>query len=81
MSGSFFTWFMAAHEEENAVSRMEEEWILCPVCGAKTRLRLLQRTVLRDFPLFCPKCKRESIISAKNFRIEIINQPDAKTQC
>ena len=29
-----------------------ERWVLCPVCGAKTRLRLLQRTVLRDFPLF-----------------------------
>nr|WP_325195999.1 cysteine-rich KTR domain-containing protein [uncultured Oscillibacter sp.] len=48
----------------------KEEWIYCPICGGKTRLRLLQRTVLRDFPLFCPKCKRESIINAKNFIIE-----------
>lgn len=48
----------------------EEQWIRCPKCGAKTRLRLLQRTVLRDFPLFCPKCKYESIIDAKNFIIE-----------
>ena len=63
------------------MSAAEERWVLCPVCGAKTRLRLLQRTVLRDFPLFCPKCKRESIICAQNFQIEIINQPDAKTQC
>ena len=37
---------------------MDEKWVLCPVCGAKTRLRLLQRTVLRDFPLFCPKCNK-----------------------
>ena len=59
----------------------DEKWVLCPACGEKTRLRLLQRTVLRDVPLFCPKCKRESIISAQNFQIEIINQPDAKTQC
>ena len=44
-------------------------------------LRLLQRTVVRDFPLFCPKCKQESIISVRNFQIEIIRQPDAKTQC
>ena len=63
------------------MSAAEERWVLCPVCGAKTRLRILQRTVLRDFPLFCPKCKRESIINARNFQIEIINQPDAKTQC
>ena len=45
----------------------EEQWLLCPVCGAKTRLRLLQRTVLREFPLYCPKCRRESVISARNF--------------
>ena len=48
----------------------KEEWIYCPLCGGKTRLRLLQRTVLRAFPLFCPKCKHESIINAKNFIIE-----------
>ena len=26
--------------------------------------------VAEDFPLFCPKCKHESIINAKNFIIE-----------
>ena len=59
----------------------EEQWLLCPACGAKTRLRLLQRTVLREFPLYCPKCRRESAISARNFQIETVYQPDAKTQC
>ncbi len=55
--------------------------MLCPICKAKTRLRLLRRTVLRDFPLFCPKCRQERIINFKNFKTEIISQPDAKTQC
>ena len=59
----------------------EKQWVLCPLCGAKTRLQLLLETELKSFPLFCPKCKRESIINAQNFQIEIINQPDAKTQC
>ena len=58
----------------------EEKWVLCPVCGAKTRLRILRRTVLRDFPLFCPKCKQESIINISDFQMKIANQPDAKTQ-
>ena len=62
------------------MSAAAEKWVLCPVCGAKTRLRLLQRTVLRDFPLFCPKCRRECLINAKNFQIELIDQPDAETQ-
>ena len=40
------------------------------MCGAKTRLQLLRKTELKAFPLFCPKCKCESIIDAKNFIIE-----------
>ena len=72
---------MAMHTEVKVMRKPDEKWILCPACGAKTRLRLLQRTVLRDFPLFCPKCKRESLINAQNYQIEIVHQPDAKTQC
>lgn len=58
------------------MNQPEEKWVLCPLCGAKTRLRLLKKTVIRDFPLFCPKCKRESIINAENFIVKI-NKPDA----
>ena len=46
-------------------------WVLCPMCGAKTQLQLLKETELKAFPLFCPKCKSESIIDAKNFIIEM----------
>ena len=59
---------------------VEKQWVLCPVCGAKTRLQLLPETELKAFPLFCPKCKRESIINVKHFMMET-KQPDAKTQC
>ena len=56
----------------------DEKWILCPICGAKTRARLLPDTVLRNFPLFCPKCRQESIINAQNYHVIKINpQPDA----
>ncbi len=55
----------------------EEKWVLCPLCGGKTRLRILQKTVLQNFPLFCPKCRRETVINARNFQIEKSNQPDA----
>ena len=58
----------------------DKKWVLCPICGAKTRLRLLRRTVLRDFPLFCPKCRQACIISAQNFNIVSIELSDAKTQ-
>ena len=57
----------------------EEKWVMCPLCGAKTRLRLLQKTVLVSFPLFCPKCRRESIINARNYKVEkSYNQSSAR---
>ena len=48
----------------------EKRWVLCPLCGAKTRLQLLPETELKAFPLFCPKCRHESIINARHFIIE-----------
>lgn len=47
----------------------QQEWIFCPDCGSKTRLRLRQDTVLKHFPLFCPKCRKENLIDAKNFEV------------
>ena len=37
---------------------MKSEWVLCPVCGSKTRLKLREDTSLENYPLFCPKCKQ-----------------------
>ena len=47
---------------------MKIEWILCPFCGSKTRLKIRYDTVLENFPLYCPKCKHETLItvSAQN---------------
>lgn len=36
--------------------------VLRPVCGRKTRLHVDRKTELKNFPLFCPKCKQESVI-------------------
>lgn len=56
------------------------EWIRCPVCGNKTRDRIREDTVLKNFPLYCPKCKHETLIEAKDSHIAVIKEPDAKTQ-
>lgn len=53
---------------------MEEKWVICPVCKSKTRVKLRQDTVLMNFPLFCPKCKQESVISAENMKISIVGE-------
>ena len=48
---------------------MENLWALCPLCRSKTRVMLRRDTVLRNFPLFCPKCKQETLVDAENGRI------------
>ena len=58
----------------------KEEWLLCPICKNKTRTKLRQDTVLINFPLYCPKCKQESLINAKQLNMSVIKEPDAKTQ-
>lgn len=59
----------------------QAEWVCCPLCGHKTRVQIREDTVLIRFPLFCPKCKQESLINVKDRKVFIINRPDAKTQC
>lgn len=59
---------------------MKTEWILCPVCKNKTRDKIRDDTVLKNYPLYCPKCKQESLIEAYNLKITVIKEPAAETQ-
>ena len=58
----------------------QEKWLICPVCGSKTRLKLREDTILEKFPLYCPKCKQETLINVKQMNISVIKEPDAQTQ-
>ncbi len=51
---------------------VKTEWIRCPVCGNKTRLQVRKDTELKNFPLYCPKCKQESLIEAKDLRVTVV---------
>lgn len=55
----------------------KSDWIYCPVCKNKTRIRIRDDTVLENLPLFCPKCKQENLISVKQLHISVIKEPDA----
>lgn len=50
------------------------EWVHCPVCGSKTRLQIRADTELKNFPLYCPKCKQESLINAKDLQVTVIKK-------
>lgn len=45
------------------------EWIYCPVCGNKTRTMIREDTELKNFPLYCPKCKQETLINVRDMKI------------
>ncbi|MCM1495130.1 MAG: cysteine-rich KTR domain-containing protein [Bacteroides sp.] len=53
---------------------------MCPVCGNKTRLKLREDTVLENFPLYCPKCRQETLINVQQMNMSVIREPDAQTQ-
>lgn len=56
------------------------EWLLCPTCKGKIRDRIREDTILINYPLYCPKCKQEHLIEAKNLKVTVIKEPDAKVQ-
>lgn len=47
----------------------QEKWLLCPVCGNKTRLKLREDTILEKFPLYCPKCRQETLINVQQIYV------------
>ena len=40
----------------------ESGWIHCPFCKCRTRTKIRADTSLKNFPIFCPKCKQECLI-------------------
>ena len=52
----------------------ETQWIKCPKCGEKTRVKIKETTVMKDFPLFCSWCKKETLIHVENFIIEEVKK-------
>ena len=57
---------------------VEKYWIKCPICNGKTRVQVFYNTVLRNFPLFCPKCKLTHIIDVEKLEIIIKNSEKQK---
>ena len=41
---------------------MTQKWVHCPICGGKTRTKIREDTEAKNLIVFCPKCKKESVI-------------------
>jgi len=55
---------------------LEKYWIKCPICNGKTRVQVFYNTVLRNFPLFCPKCKLTHIVDVEKLEIIRTDAPE-----
>ncbi|RGW14092.1 conjugal transfer protein [Ruminococcus sp. AF13-37] len=51
-----------------------------PVTGQQGHGHRIIHTELINFPLYCPKCKAETLINIKYGKVTVIKEPDAKTQ-
>lgn len=51
--------------------------ICCPICKSKTRLQIRKNTELKIFPLYRPKCKKETLVNVKELQITVFKEPDA----
>lgn len=58
----------------------ENRWIICPLCGSKTRDKIRADTEIKNFPVFCPKCKKETLVNVQQFQITVVQEPAAKPQ-
>ena len=46
-------------------------WVPCPICRNKTHTKVYEDTVLINFPLYCPKCKKETPINIVKLKMTV----------
>jgi len=52
-------------------------WIHCHDCDGKTRTKVYDDTVLLNFPLYCPKCKKEILVNVVKLKMTMNSEPDS----
>lgn len=46
----------------------ENGFLLCPICRKKTKTKVLPKTELTNFPLYCSRCKIATNVNYSNAR-------------
>ena len=57
--------------------KYDSEWVPCPKCGGRTHTKVCEDTVLIKFPLYCPKCKKEILVTVAQLKMVLSDEPDA----
>ena len=56
-----------------------DRWVLCPICGNKTRTKIRPDTILEIITLFCRGGNLETLISAIDLNVAVIPQQIAES--
>ncbi|MCI9448572.1 MAG: conjugal transfer protein [Lachnospiraceae bacterium] len=46
------------------------QWVLCPICGGKTRTKIRPDTEAKNLPILCRLCKNEVVVDIKGGKAE-----------
>lgn len=57
--------------------QVDSEWVPCPKCGGRTHTKVCEDTVLVNFPLYCPKCRKVTRINVVQMKMVLSEEPDA----
>ena len=57
------------HKKEVMINK--SGWVYCPKCHGKTKTKVNRDTKLHHFPLFCPKCKQESVVDVEKMEVRL----------
>lgn len=62
-----------------ATLRVRDGRAECPICGRLTGQRILDETVLVNFPLFCKHCRRDAIVNTEEPEPEPQSQSQSRS--
>ena len=68
-------------DEEQIASKSRKAdtfWIRCPICQGKTRTKVQEETVLINFPLYCPKCRKEVLVNVVQLKMIVCDKQEAE---
>lgn len=55
-------------------SSNDGKWLYCPKCKNKTKTKVYEHTIMKNFPLFCPWCKAESIVNVEKGIVVVVDK-------
>ena len=52
------------------MNNTQYQWVLCPICGGKTRTKIRPDTEAKNLPIFCKICKNEVLMDIKDLKVK-----------